>query len=148
MLVGAFNQEKALVGAFSVICVICGTSYDVVQVYREECRVEYDTACHQQYNHHLLFRGYKPTKIKRDLHKAHNHMVPVSQGAFLNNCVCFHVSAACQVATQFPAKNVAKYLTSPWFVSPALPVIRSLTSSAAQVKHYLLLTVLVLTQCF
>ena len=109
-----------------------------MQVYREECRVEYDTACHQQYNHHLLYRGYKPTKIKRDLHKAHNRMVPVSQGAFLNNCVCFYVPAACQVATQFPAKSVAKYLMFPWFVSPALPVIRSLTSSAAQVKHYLL----------
>ena len=109
--------------------------YDVVQVYREECRVEYDTACHQQYNHHLLFRGYKPTKIKRDLHRAHNRMVPVSQGAFLDNCVCFHVPAACQVATRFPAKNVAKYLMSPWSASPALPVIRSLTSSAAQVKH-------------
>ena len=59
----------------------CETIVDVIEetVYKEDCRIEYDTACHQEYKQQLLYPGYKQMKIKRDLRK-HQQLVPVTEG--------------------------------------------------------------------
>ena len=44
----------------------CDTVVDVIEetVYKEDCRIEYDTACHQEYKQQLLYPGYEQMKIK------------------------------------------------------------------------------------
>ena len=74
-------------------------------MYRDECRVEYDTTCHQEVSHSFTIRGYEPQKMKRDLKET---LVPVTQGKGCCDVMMFVTPVTVQDVTPCPGRFVTR----------------------------------------